>query len=77
MVLPRDALGVGAPVRVGDPVRSGVADGAAGDAVDGVGVGDGLGVSADGVVLEVSRVDRFDKRGPLGPNNGGLSVSLL
>ncbi|MEV0001434.1 M23 family metallopeptidase [Micromonospora sp. NPDC050980] len=31
----------------------------------------------DGVVLEVSRVDRFDKRGPLGPNNGGLSVSLL
>ncbi|WP_089157544.1 M23 family metallopeptidase [Micromonospora sp. NBS 11-29] len=31
----------------------------------------------DGVVLEVSRVDRFDKRGPLGPYNGGLSVSLL
>ncbi|WP_425487238.1 M23 family metallopeptidase [Micromonospora maritima] len=31
----------------------------------------------DGVVLEVSRVDRFDRRGPLGPNNGGLSVSLL
>ncbi|MFD2766764.1 M23 family metallopeptidase [Micromonospora eburnea] len=31
----------------------------------------------DGRILEVSRVDRFDKRGPLGPNNGGLSVSLL
>ncbi|MFJ6199835.1 M23 family metallopeptidase [Micromonospora sp. NPDC092111] len=31
----------------------------------------------DGTVLEVSRVDRFDKRGPLGPYNGGLSVSLL
>ncbi|MGC4895164.1 M23 family metallopeptidase [Micromonospora sp. DT31] len=31
----------------------------------------------DGVVLEVSRVDRFDRRGPRGPNNGGLSVSLL
>ncbi|MFC3503301.1 M23 family metallopeptidase [Micromonospora krabiensis] len=31
----------------------------------------------DGTILEVSRVDRFDKRGPLGPNNGGLSVSLL
>ena len=31
----------------------------------------------DGRVLEVSRVDRFDKRGPLGPLNGGLSVSLL
>ncbi|MFU8853784.1 M23 family metallopeptidase [Micromonospora sp. SL1-18] len=31
----------------------------------------------DGVILEVSRVDRFDKRGPLGPFNGGLSVSLL
>ncbi|WP_433283782.1 M23 family metallopeptidase [Micromonospora sp. CA-244673] len=31
----------------------------------------------DGVILEVSRVDRFSKRGPLGPNNGGLSVSLL
>ncbi|SCG55907.1 M23 family metallopeptidase [Micromonospora halophytica] len=31
----------------------------------------------DGTVLEVSRVDRFDKRGPRGPYNGGLSVSLL
>ncbi|MEU8261039.1 M23 family metallopeptidase [Micromonospora sp. NPDC048999] len=31
----------------------------------------------DGQILEVSRVDRFDKRGPLGPLNGGLSVSLL
>ncbi|MEU6203229.1 M23 family metallopeptidase [Micromonospora musae] len=31
----------------------------------------------DGTILEVSRVDRFDKRGPLGPNNGGLSVALL
>ncbi|MFU8873950.1 M23 family metallopeptidase [Micromonospora sp. SL4-19] len=31
----------------------------------------------DGQVLEVSRVDRFTKRGPLGPYNGGLSVSLL
>ncbi|SCG59241.1 M23 family metallopeptidase [Micromonospora coxensis] len=31
----------------------------------------------DGTVLEVSRVDRFDKRGPRGPFNGGLSVSLL
>ncbi|MFG3709143.1 M23 family metallopeptidase [Micromonospora sp. NPDC047670] len=31
----------------------------------------------DGVVLEVSRVDRFDRRGPRGPHNGGLSVSLL
>ncbi|MGW9198621.1 M23 family metallopeptidase [Micromonospora chersina] len=31
----------------------------------------------DGVILEVSRVDRFSKRGPLGPYNGGLSVSLL
>ncbi|MER7334455.1 MULTISPECIES: peptidoglycan DD-metalloendopeptidase family protein [unclassified Micromonospora] len=31
----------------------------------------------DGVVLEVSRVDRFDRRGPRGPYNGGLSVSLL
>ncbi|MFE9955028.1 M23 family metallopeptidase [Micromonospora sp. NPDC005299] len=31
----------------------------------------------DGVILEVSRVDRFSRRGPLGPNNGGLSVSLL
>ncbi|WP_423791056.1 M23 family metallopeptidase [Micromonospora cathayae] len=31
----------------------------------------------DGVLLEVSRVDRFDKKGPKGPYNGGLSVSLL
>lgn len=31
----------------------------------------------DGRILEVSRVDRFDKRGPLGPFNGGLSLSLL
>ncbi|MEH0985981.1 M23 family metallopeptidase [Micromonospora sp. CPCC 205556] len=31
----------------------------------------------DGTVLEVSRVDRFDRRGPRGPHNGGLSVSLL
>ncbi|MEU4478049.1 M23 family metallopeptidase [Micromonospora sp. NPDC023966] len=31
----------------------------------------------DGVILEVSRVDRFSRRGPLGPYNGGLSVSLL
>ncbi|WP_406039805.1 M23 family metallopeptidase [Micromonospora sp. NBC_00898] len=31
----------------------------------------------DGRILEVSRVDRFDMRGPLGPYNGGLSVSLL
>ncbi len=31
----------------------------------------------DGRILEVSRVDRFDKHGPLGPFNGGLSVSLL
>ncbi|MGR6322657.1 M23 family metallopeptidase [Micromonospora soli] len=31
----------------------------------------------DGRILEVSRVDRFSKRGPLGPYNGGLSVSLL
>ncbi|MFE9653970.1 M23 family metallopeptidase [Micromonospora sp. NPDC006431] len=31
----------------------------------------------DGVILEVSRVDRFDKRGPRGPYNGGLSVALL
>ncbi|RGC65189.1 Glycyl-glycine endopeptidase ALE-1 precursor [Micromonospora sp. MW-13] len=31
----------------------------------------------DGTILEVSRVDRFDRRGPRGPNNGGLSVSLL
>ncbi|GGM31433.1 M23 family metallopeptidase [Micromonospora yangpuensis] len=31
----------------------------------------------DGRILEVSRVDRYDKRGPQGPYNGGLSVSLL
>ncbi|MER7460263.1 M23 family metallopeptidase [Micromonospora sp. NPDC126480] len=31
----------------------------------------------DGTVLEVSRVDRFDRRGPRGPYNGGLSVSVL
>ncbi len=31
----------------------------------------------DGVILEVSQVDRFSKSGPLGPYNGGLSVSLL
>ncbi|WP_435795602.1 M23 family metallopeptidase [Micromonospora luteifusca] len=31
----------------------------------------------DGKVLEVSRVDRYTKRGPQGPENGGLSVSLL
>ncbi|MGC5022720.1 M23 family metallopeptidase [Micromonospora sp. DT47] len=31
----------------------------------------------DGTILEVNRVDRFDRRGPLGPYNGGLSVSLL
>ncbi len=31
----------------------------------------------DGTVLEVSRVDRFDRRGPRGPWNGGLSVSVL
>jgi murein DD-endopeptidase MepM/ murein hydrolase activator NlpD len=31
----------------------------------------------DGTILEVSRVDRFDRRGPRGPYNGGLSVSLL
>ena len=31
----------------------------------------------DGTVLEVSRVDRYRKRGPQGPDNGGLSVSLL
>ena len=31
----------------------------------------------DGTILEVSRVDRFDQQGPLGPYNGGLSVSLL
>jgi len=31
----------------------------------------------DGEVLEVSRVDKFDKRGPRGPLNGGKAVSLL
>ncbi|RLP94408.1 M23 family metallopeptidase [Micromonospora sp. BL4] len=31
----------------------------------------------DGTVLEVSRTDRYDKRGPQGPENGGLSVALL
>ncbi|MFF0150687.1 M23 family metallopeptidase [Micromonospora sp. NPDC005203] len=31
----------------------------------------------DGTVLEVSRVDRYTKGGPQGPDNGGLSVSLL
>jgi murein DD-endopeptidase MepM/ murein hydrolase activator NlpD len=31
----------------------------------------------DGVVLEVSRVDDYSKSGPQGPDNGGLSVSLL
>jgi murein DD-endopeptidase MepM/ murein hydrolase activator NlpD len=31
----------------------------------------------DGVILEVSLVDRYSKSGPQGPYNGGLSVSLL
>ncbi|WBB82491.1 M23 family metallopeptidase [Micromonospora sp. WMMD882] len=31
----------------------------------------------DGVVHEVSRVDRFTRDGPKGPYNGGLSVSVL
>jgi murein DD-endopeptidase MepM/ murein hydrolase activator NlpD len=31
----------------------------------------------DGKILEVSRVDRYEKKGPQGPNNGGKSVSLL
>ena len=31
----------------------------------------------DGEVLEVSRVDRYDPDGAQGPDNGGLSVSLL
>ncbi|MDQ7906830.1 M23 family metallopeptidase [Phytohabitans sp. ZYX-F-186] len=31
----------------------------------------------DGKVLEVSRVDTYSKSGPQGPDNGGLSVSLL
>ncbi|WP_372433303.1 M23 family metallopeptidase [Micromonospora phaseoli] len=31
----------------------------------------------DGTIGEVSRRDRYDKRGPQGPYNGGLSVSVL
>lgn len=31
----------------------------------------------DGTILEVSRVDRFDRSGPIGPLNGGKFVSLL
>jgi murein DD-endopeptidase MepM/ murein hydrolase activator NlpD len=31
----------------------------------------------DGQILEVSRVDKYDKQGPQGPLNGGKSVSLL
>ncbi|MCN0180297.1 M23 family metallopeptidase [Salinispora arenicola] len=31
----------------------------------------------DGSVLEVSRVDRFNRGGPRGPFNGGLSVAVL
>ncbi|MDW5325652.1 M23 family metallopeptidase [Plantactinospora sp. KLBMP9567] len=31
----------------------------------------------DGRILEVSRVDRYSKSGPQGPNNGGKAVSLL
>ena len=31
----------------------------------------------DGEILEVSRVDKYDKQGPQGPLNGGKSVSLL
>ncbi|WP_373293235.1 M23 family metallopeptidase [Micromonospora sonchi] len=31
----------------------------------------------DGTIGEVSRRDRYDKRGPQGPHNGGLSVSVL
>jgi len=31
----------------------------------------------DGTVLEVSRVDRFDKAHPKGEDKGGLSVSIL
>lgn len=30
-----------------------------------------------GKILEVSRVDKYSKSGPQGPNNGGKSVSLL
>ncbi|MEV6812095.1 M23 family metallopeptidase [Micromonospora sp. NPDC051296] len=31
----------------------------------------------DGTIGEVSRRDRYDKRGPQGPYNGGLSVSVI
>jgi peptidoglycan LD-endopeptidase LytH len=31
----------------------------------------------DGEILEVSRVDNYSKSGPQGPDNGGLSVSLM
>ncbi|MEU6022556.1 peptidoglycan DD-metalloendopeptidase family protein [Micromonospora sp. NPDC047134] len=31
----------------------------------------------DGTIGEVSRRDRYDRRGPQGPYNGGLSVSVL
>jgi peptidoglycan LD-endopeptidase LytH len=31
----------------------------------------------DGKILEVSRVDKYSKTGVQGPNNGGLSVSML
>ena len=31
----------------------------------------------DGVILEVSLVDRYSRSGPQGPYNGGLSVSVL
>ncbi|PZF83959.1 M23 family metallopeptidase, partial [Micromonospora endophytica] len=31
----------------------------------------------DGTIGEVSRRDRYDKQGPQGPYNGGLSVSVL
>ncbi|MGC5054889.1 M23 family metallopeptidase [Micromonospora sp. DT48] len=34
-------------------------------------------VVTDGTVGEVSRRDRYDKRGPQGPYNGGLSVSVI
>jgi murein DD-endopeptidase MepM/ murein hydrolase activator NlpD len=33
--------------------------------------------TTSGVILEVSRTDRYVKGSPDGPNNGGLSVSLL
>ncbi|WP_376771225.1 M23 family metallopeptidase [Rhizomonospora bruguierae] len=33
--------------------------------------------TTDGIVLEVSREDTYSKSGPQGPDNGGLSVSLL